>query len=212
MKKKRILAALLLLSLCFLLLTACGGTGGAADGTAAEKEALAARVAELEATLQAEREATYIEKSSLQERIKALEDELALLTGGATAPEDEGTGKMVFHYTVVDGKATVTKYEGTAALVEIPAVLNGYPVARIGERAFEGNTYLSAVVVPEGVVAIDWFAFYNCAALFDVTLPQSVTEIGHAVFDGCAAPTLVCPKGSYAAEFAKSYGLSLLER
>ena len=175
-----------------------------------EKTALATRVAELEATLQAEREENYITKAALEEKIKSLEDKLALLTNG---PEIANGGHtMVFHYKVENGFATITKYEGDATLVEIPSTLDGYTVTRIGERAFEGNTHVAAVIVPPTVVTVDWFAFYGCASLFDITLPASVTTIGHAVFDGCAKPTITCPKGSYAAEYAKSYGIAYIEK
>ena len=209
----KLMKILLLLLALLCLLAGCeqAPEDGADDGAAAEREALSRRVAELEATLQSEREAHYIRENALEEQVKELEARLTLLTGGSTGDSTPEGAAMVFHYTVKDGTATVTKYEGTATLVEIPAQLDGYPVTAIGERAFEGNTRLAAVVIPDGVLLVDWFAFYGCASLFDVTLPASVTAIGHAVFDGCASPTLTCPKGSYAAEYAKSYGLSCIE-
>ena len=175
-----------------------------------EKSALAGRVAELEATLQAEREENYITKAALEEKIKLLEEKLSLLTSGNDNTPDGNT--MVFHYKVKNGFATITQYEGNATLVEIPSTLDGYTVTHIGERAFEGNTYIAAVIVPPTVVTVDWFAFYGCSSLFDVTLPASVTTIGHAVFDGCAGPTVTCPKGSYAADYAKSYGIACIEK
>ena len=209
-QRKRLPILILLLSLS-LLLFGCNTVAATQEPHEdAEKTALARRVSELEATLQAEREASYIRENELATQISELEERLALLTGGAEGEKPEGAA-MVFHYTVENGLATVTKYEGAATLVEIPQTLDGYPVTAIGERAFEGNTSIAAVVVPDGVKVINWFAFYGCGSLFDITLPASITSIGHAVFDGCAGPTVTCPKGSYAAEYAKSYGLSCIE-
>ena len=208
----KLLPILILLLTITFLLTGCDSMGGSTTDKNDEAQALQRRVNELEATLQAEREEGYIRESALKGQIKELEERLTLLTGGNTDAGVPDSAAMVFHYTVKDGKATVTKYEGTATLVELPATLDGYPVAAIGERAFEGNTRLAAVVIPEGVTLVDWFAFYGCTALFDITLPASVTTIGHAVFDGCAKPTITCPTGSYAAEYAKSYGIACLEK
>lgn len=210
MKRQGKLFFILLLILS-LLITGCENEGRSEDAETDKEEALMRRITELETTLQAEREASYIKESALKEQIKDLKERLTFLTGGDDADAPESSA-MIFHYTVHDGKATVTKYEGTATLVEIPATLDGYPVTAIGERAFEGNQYIAAIIVPAGITKIDWFAFYGCTALFDVTLPASITDIGHAVFDGCAKPTITCPQNSYAAEYAKSYGISCVEK
>ena len=69
------------------------------------------------------------------------------------------------------------------------------------------HTALLAVILPEGVEEIAWFAFYQCTSLHDVTVPSSVTLIGHAVFDGCANVTLICKDGSYAIAYAESYAI-----
>ena len=199
---------LLTILLCIFLLTGCTAAG-TSEGTETEdgnENKNLARIAELEAELQKVREENYINESKLEAEIKELKAKIAVLTG---ASEDNGTeGNMIFHYTVENGAATVTGYEGTHALVRIPDSLDGYPVKRIGERAFEGNTTLAAVIVPAGVEVIGWFAFYDCRSLIEITLPASVTDIGHAVFDGCGNVTVVCEAGSYAESYAKSYGIA----
>ena len=206
-----------LLALCLASLLLFAGCGSATpeeappEVTVCEHET---RAAELEVTLQKEREAFYIKESELQQSIAALQAELKALkapskpTGGQV-----GNGaEMILHYRVENGGAVITGFEGDAALLTIPSTLDGYPVTVIGERAFEGNTTIAAVVIPEGVQKIDWFAFYGCSALLDVTIPASVSLIGHAVFDGCPSVTLVCPAASYAESYAQSYGLSHLSK
>ena len=217
MKQKNTSVIFKLLVLCLASLPLLTGCGSAApeemppEVTVCEHEA---RAAELEATLQKEREAFYIKESELQQSIAALQAELnALKSPSKPTGGQAGNGtEMILHYRVENGGAVITGFEGDATLVTIPATLDGYPVTVIGERAFEGNTAIAAVVIPEGVQKIDWFAFYGCSALLDVTLPASVTLIGHAVFDGCPNATLVCPVGSYAESYAQSYGLSHLSK
>ncbi|MBR2011282.1 MAG: leucine-rich repeat protein [Clostridia bacterium] len=206
MKKK-----LLLLILCLLLsLSGCAiDIPGENTDTGEEDENLT-RIAELEAELQQARAEHYINQSALTQEIEDLKAKIAVLTGKNENAENgnNGTSAMVFHYTIENGGATITGYEGSATLVQIPATLDGYPVKKIGERAFEKNTALAAVVIPTGVELIDWFAFYDCTSLLDITIPTSVNNIGHAVFDGCAHVTIVCTAGSYAESYARSYGIT----
>ena len=164
------------------------------------------RIAELEAALAQEKEARFISDAAYAETIKTLQAQLDALTVTPNAPNAPSDGDLVFHYKLQDGKAVITGFSGASTLVSIPATLDGHPVTAIGERAFEGQN-VAAVVLPEGLETIGWFAFYGCSALIDVTVPASVTSIGYAVFDGCPNVTLICPKDSYAAAYAASYGL-----
>lgn len=44
-----------------------------------------------------------------------------------------------------------------------------------------------SVVFPEGVTAVGRHAFYNCTALTELTIPESVIEIADSAFEGCPA-------------------------
>ena len=208
MKIKYILSLLLAL-LLLSPLTGCRQLEEAPSTTlTVDEQAYLDRIAQLEATLQKEREERYITESEQNARITALQARLEALEGDTEtnvtpAPEQ---GELVFAYRVEGGKAIITAFEGSGTLVTVPAELDGYPVVGIGERAFEGKP-VAAVILPEGLEAVGWFAFYGCESLLNVTLPTSVTSIGYAVFDGCPHVTLVCREGSYAAQYADSYGL-----
>lgn len=200
----------LLLIAALIFLSGCAAVPPTEDGTTDAEAKNLARIAELESELQKTKEESYIKESALTQEIEGLKAQLSVLTGQGNTGNGAGSSSMIFHYRVENGSATVTGFEGSCTLVQIPTSLDGYPVKKIGERAFEGNTSLAAVTVPEGVESIDWFAFYDCTSLLDVTLPASITSIGHAVFDGCNGVTVVCPAGSYAESYSKSYGIAYI--
>ncbi len=127
-----------------------------------------------------------------------------------TPAPDTNTGeeKAVFHYRAENGFAYITGYEGNATIVTLPGVLDGYPVRGIGDRAFEGAQF-TALTLPEGLQTIGWFAFYDCKLLAEISIPADVSQIGYGAFDGCERIRVVCPAGSYAEQYAKSYGLNV---
>ena len=86
----------------------------------------------------------------------------------------------------IDGKSYVlTGYTGDRETVKIPTKYEGLPVSKIGDRAFEGNTTVKQVVIPEGVITVQRMAFWNCTSLQVVSIPNSVAEIDGLSFMGC---------------------------
>src|SRR5665647_1086163 len=73
-----------------------------------------------------------------------------------------------YTYTVTDGKATITDFNGTGAIT-IPAALGVYPVISIGSYAFYNCTGVTSVTIPAGVTSIGNNAFYNCTGVTSVT-------------------------------------------
>lgn|GEM_PF-2084063 len=100
----------------------------------------------------------------------------------------------------------VSGYSGLLIKLEIPAMVQGLPVTRIGEgafadalylesiqmpdsirtigkRAFENNTHLREVVFSNQLEEIDDYAFSNCwFHLETLTFPESLKRIGHHAF------------------------------
>ena len=84
-----------------------------------------------------------------------------------------------------DGGISITNYVGTATEVVIPSEINGKDVTEISPAAFNGNTSITYVRVPDTVSIINSFAFEKCTNLKKVILSNSLTAIGGAAFANC---------------------------
>ena len=89
-------------------------------------------------------------------------------------------------YTVSDGQAVITRYQGSAAEVTVPEALGGAPVTVVGDGAFTGNETLARVTLPASVKAIGDNAFSHCTGLAQIDMP-GVISIGIGAFSGCAS-------------------------
>ena len=69
--------------------------------------------------------------------------------------------------------------------IVIPSKYNGYPVKYIGPEAFYECAGLVSVEIPDSVTRIDWCAFYGCTSLESITIPNSVTTIDSYAFSDC---------------------------
>lgn len=186
-------------------------------------------VEELRQELLAEREEKYISDYEYRVRIAELEAELSIAKEAlkALTPSDTPTGAQpepapestipeeetqpeapdtLFTYRKSGGNAIITGYSGRGTSVTIPSQIDGYTVIAIDDHAFK-NTDVVSVIIPSSVTSVGWFAFYGCYALEIVTIPASVTSISYAAFDGCPSLTILCSAGSYAAEYAVSFGI-----
>ncbi|HWQ30732.1 MAG TPA: leucine-rich repeat protein, partial [Negativicutes bacterium] len=110
-------------------------------------------------------------------------------------------------YSFDETSGTITKYYGEGGNIFIPSKINGVQVKYIGENAFTGssnevanvapikldtpddtlNTTLTGVVIPEGVIGIDYKAFSGCTALQGVTLPETLEYIDTSAFNHCSS-------------------------
>ena len=154
------------------------------------------------------REELLAAKAELYTRSVAYEERIEALLAGAGGDAQDPSEKSLFEYRIEEEKVVITSYTGKEKNVEIPATVEGYPVCAIADNAFANNTGIVSVVVPNGVSAIGWFAFSGCVFLTDVTLPASVQSVSYGAFENCSsALTLRCPEGSYAQQYARSYGL-----
>jgi len=65
----------------------------------------------------------------------------------------------------------------------------GYVIYTDGEErilvAYQGNE--TNLILPDGITAINKYAFYYCSGLTSVTIPDSVTSIGYSAISGCSS-------------------------
>jgi hypothetical protein len=111
----------------------------------------------------------------------------------------------LFTYERVEDTIEITGYpQDAVGAVEIPAVIEGLPVTRLGPKTFSGCTNLTHITIPESITQIGsipgpvirgglhgWGTFYGCIELTSVTLPTRITTLGAGAFEGCTSLTEV---------------------
>ena len=93
-------------------------------------------------------------------------------------------------------KGYLVGYHGTETALTLPASFTAYNGTlvkeyEIAERAFYGCTALKSVTIPESVTGIGHYAFSDCFGLTSVIIPDSVTSIGSFAFSYCENLTSV---------------------
>ena len=106
--------------------------------------------------------------------------------------ESVTTAAAEWEYTTSSGSVTITKYNGTSEIVEIPSEINGNPVTTIGassstQSIFADPDNVKEVIFPETVTTINQYAFRNSTNLEKVTLNEGLTIINRYAFASCSS-------------------------
>ena len=101
-----------------------------------------------------------------------------LITDKGTFYFDEGEGETAILVNYV-GKATAGDH------VEIPATFGDRTVTVIGKQAFYNLAAIVEITIPDTVVKIEDYAFARCTELTEVNLPAGTLEIGEGAFLQC---------------------------
>lgn len=99
------------------------------------------------------------------------------------APKEDTKG-LTFSFSEDGQTVSITGFDGSRSVVEIPETYGGAKVTSIVAGAFRGQTMITDVVIPEGVTYIGREAFAGCSALVRVQIPTSVTQVGANLFEG----------------------------
>ena len=100
---------------------------------------------------------------------------------------DEPTAD-VYAYTVSAEGVTITgRGTVTGSYLTIPDEIEGAAVVAIAESAFQGDTKIYSVKIPQTVESIGESAFETCVSLRSIVIPVSVQTMGENVFFGCSA-------------------------
>ena len=126
-----------------------------------------------------------ISETEIQEDMNETENNASEEYEEESSVQDATAGN--YTYSVSSGKITITKYNGTEEIVEIPAEIDGVPVTRIGTRAFQNCTTIKQLTIPDGVTAINTGAFSGCENLEELYYNCSLTSIGTTPFKNCTS-------------------------
>ncbi|MCR5794382.1 MAG: leucine-rich repeat protein [Solobacterium sp.] len=85
-----------------------------------------------------------------------------------------------YTYTVSNGTAYISSYNGTASSVTLPTSVtisgSSYKLTTLGEYAFSGNNYVKSVTIPAAYKKLEFCAFSNCANLAAVTINGNIVD------------------------------------
>lgn len=100
------------------------------------------------------------------------------------------------NYTYADtdqNSVALYAYEGESTVLIVPASYNGRYVTSLYNYAFEDNTSITSIDFSQAsrlFSTIGMKSFSGCTSLTgELSLPSSVTSIGHAAFQGCSGIT-----------------------
>ncbi len=97
----------------------------------------------------------------------------------------EGTSG-IFSYKKYSDHIEIWNCDMSATSADIPSSIEGLPVTVIDMYTFQG-TKLKSVTIPDSVTTIGHWAFCMCSDLETVTIPDSVTSIGIRAFEFCSS-------------------------
>ncbi len=92
-----------------------------------------------------------------------------------------------FGYKIVNGQAYILSYTGDERDMVIPETIEGAPVTMIEARAFENDSSIERVVLPQSLQIIRKYAFRGCVNLRKLDIPDNsnLKTIGECAFENC---------------------------
>lgn len=91
-------------------------------------------------------------------------------------------------YATCTGIGTATDTD-----IVIASEYEGTPITSIGNTAFNSNTSITSVIIPDSVTFIGQRAFSYCSSLTNIELPNSINSLSDSVLSGCAFTNIVIP-------------------
>lgn len=90
-------------------------------------------------------------------------------------------------YEKYDDHIEITDCNKSAISVDIPAQIDGLPVTKIGDGAFQFCENLRGVTLPNSLEKVGMYSFMECTSLTGIDMPESVLNIEPEAFLGCTA-------------------------
>lgn len=89
-------------------------------------------------------------------------------------------------YQTGDDEVIITGFNGKGGVLEIPSEIEGLPVKTISDGAFQSESALYELSLPDTVVYIADSAFKNCENLINIKFPAALNHVGAEAFDNTA--------------------------
>lgn len=83
-------------------------------------------------------------------------------------------------------KCNLVNYHGTSSSISIPSKVNDCSVTKIMPYSFQNNAYIVTATVPQTVILIEDYAFYNCKKLTKIIYKNKNMKWGYSFVE--------CPK------------------
>lgn len=90
----------------------------------------------------------------------------------------------LFQYTVYETYVVIEGCKTDYPVVEFPAMLEGLPVTELAGYVLSGKN-CEEVYIPEGIIKIGRYGFYNCRKLRKISFSSDFMDIGSGAFTGC---------------------------
>ena len=107
-----------------------------------------------------------------------------ITVSAATTTEDLKVSGDYSYRILEDGTAEIAKYSGTADNLVLPSSLDGVKVTAVGETAFSNNRTIKNLTIPNTVTKIGHLAFSFCE-MESVSIPSSVKVLDDGAFYYC---------------------------
>lgn len=112
------------------------------------------------------------------------------------APIESRPAEQLLHRITQEGAVITGVRAGAPFDLTIPGEIDGQPVIGIESGAFQDNSNILSLHVPDGVTRIGQDAFSGCSALLRFRLPETLRELGANAFRGCTSlAEIILPKG-----------------
>jgi len=103
-----------------------------------------------------------------------------------------------YTYTATNGTITITRYTGSARVVNITDMIGGLPVTSIGNDAFHFCTNLTDVTIPNSITNIGGGPFGACTSLNSITVDPGnpvYSSVAGVLFNKSQTTLIQCPGG-----------------
>lgn len=101
--------------------------------------------------------------------------------------------EFLFKYVEESDSFCAVCYQGDAAEVVIPQTHWGRPVTILFDDLFKGHAEVRSVAIPDTVTEIGGFVFDGCINLRHINLPAALESMWQYAFTRCGLETIVLP-------------------